>query len=833
MAGHYKLVIHNKSKVILKEELSQFKFKDLTDFTSDMFKLTTGTLQATVLSLGAQLEYSFISRNVKTFADLKSVNEKFQKKIETAEKIYQDAIPESVRKDVDMLFNLTNPGAFIGKKLIDVVSNTETLDTYVPFWWFTKYVISGKFFETDVKNFGSLKIFGKDIKFNNIIWYRTWLYKDLVLNNWDKLTKAINEGYFTNSGIQELSGINNMDELVNRYPAVSLFITGTEVIRTLMRPIDQITSYVNNFDAERYTNFAQLRYYLYNNASAYNDAIQAQGSGTETAQQRSLIAEYERKKAKFESESQALIQNFTSSSSGLFFELSNLLPNLTRIISGEGFVSSLGNITTNAASVAWNILVGLAREIPIIGPMIPPSAGAGVDGSGIMEISSHILKIKNNQKFLFEANDNEKNIKTENVKKISNDQKVDRLKSAIPNDAELVIIEKLMNNKKLKKYTEQWLEFVKLTKSISGKNVAEQNKLFFEMLKFSMDYFGKIQTDLNQSLQDLSNEQTDIAQDVNKELKNKFHFEMNPQGFATKLSHDFEILCTLTRTTANAYLTDAEFTLKQFDVIFEFLKSGDIEKCTLLANDLKIQINKKLNFILNDKDINKKFEEIDKSITKIFDKDSRTYEEFKKSQTDLFNNLKSTKINIEKILDSFLKGINEFKDLKKFDKLNALISLIDEFMSQTNNTISEIYEKFLPKLIGLKNMFEKDLNTRRFKLKKDFDELLKKMDQKSFDLIYTENKQKLDVILNNIFQTIGQSKESGPLIKKIEELKQIKAKYIEELEKEQVAQQSDNEKNVEEEDKNTDEQKEQKASLKINKGMNTLNPINIQNNEEE
>jgi hypothetical protein len=831
MAGHYKLVIHNKSKVILKEELSQFKFKDLTDFTSDMFKLTTGTLQATVLSLGAQLEYSFISRNIKTFADLKSVNEKFQKKIETAEKIYQDAIPESVRKDVDTLYNLTNPGAFIGKKLIDVVSNTETLDTYVPFWWFTKYVISGKFFETDVKNFGSLKIFGKDIKFNNIIWYRTWLYKDLILNNWDNLTRAINEGYFTNSGIQELNGINNMDELVNRYPAVSLFITGTGIIRTLMRPIDEITSYVNNFDAERYTNFAQLRYYLTSNASAYEAAKISERSGAATADELSLIAKYEEKKAKFDSESRALIQNFTSSSAGLFFELSNLLPNLTRIISGDDFVSSLGNVTSSAATVAWNILVALAREIPIIGPMIPPGIGAGPGGSAPIQISSHILKIKNNQKFLFETN--EKNVKSENVKKISNDQKVERLKSAIPNDAELVIIEKLMNNKKLKKYTEQWLEFVKLTKSISGKNVSEQNKLFFEMLKFSMDYFGKIQTDLNQSLQDLSNEQTDIAQDVNKELKNKFQFDMNPQGFATKLSHDFEILCTLTRTTANAYLTDAEFTLKQFDVIFEFLKSGDIEKCTLLANDLKNQINKKLNFILNDKDINKKFEEIDKSITKIFDKDSRTYEEFKKSQTDLFNNLKSTKINIEKILDSFLKGINEFKDLKKLDKLNALISLIDEFMSQTNNTISEIYEKFLPKLIGLKNMFEKDLNTRRFKLKKDFDELLKKMDQKSFDLIYTENKQKLDVILNNIFQTIGQSKESGPLIKKIEELKQIKAKYIEELEKEQTTQQSDNEKNVEEEDKNTDEQKEQKASLKINKGMKTLNPINIQNDEEE
>lgn len=832
MAGHYKLVIHNKSKVILKEELSQFKFKDLTDFTSDMFKLTTGTLQATVLSLGAQLEYSFISRNIKTFADLKSVNEKFQKKIETAEKIYQDAIPESVRKDVDTLFNLTNPGAFIGKKLIDAVSNTETLDTYVPFWWFTKYVISGKFFETDVKNFGSLKIFGKDIKFNNIIWYRTWLYRDLILNNWDNLTRAINEGYFTNSGIQELNGINNMDELVNRYPAVSLFITGTGIIRTLMRPIDEITSYVNNFDAERYTKFAQLRYYLHSNAAAYETAKRSQNSGSANADELKLITEYEDKKAKFDSESRALIQNLTSSSAGLFFELSNLLPNLTRIISGDDFVSSLGNVTTSVATVAWNILVALVRGIPIIGPMIPPGIGAGPGGSAPIQISSsHILKIKNNQKFLFETN--EKNVKSENVKKTSNDQKVERLKSAIPNDAELVIIEKLMNNKKLKKYTEQWLEFVKLTKSISGKNVAEQNKLFFEMLKFSMDYFGKIQTDLNQSLQDLSNEQTDIAQDVNKELKNKFQFEMNPQGFATKLSHDFEILCTLTRTTANAYLTDAEFTLKQFDVIFEFLKSGDIEKCTLLANDLKGQINKKLNFILNDKDINKKFEEIDKSITKIFDKDSRTYEEFKKSQTDLFNNLKSTKSNIEKILDSFLKGINEFKDLKKFDKLNALISLIDEFISQTNNTISEIYEKFLPKLIGLKNMFEKDLNTRRFELKKDFDELLKKMDQKSFDLIYTENKQKLDVILNNIFQTIGQSKESGPLIKKIEELKQIKAKYIEELEKEQATQQSDNEKNVEEEDKNTDEQKEQKASLKINNDIKTLNPINIKNDEEE
>jgi hypothetical protein len=838
MSGSYKLVIHNGKKIILQEELSQFKFKDLTDFTSDMFKLTTNLLQATVLSVGAQLEYSFISRNIKTFADLKSVNEKFQKKLETAEKIYQDAIPESVRKDVNLLFNMTNPGYFIGKKLIDTVSDTETLDTYIPFWWFTKYVASQKFFETDVKDFG--QIFG--FKFNNLIWYRTWLYRDIVLNNYDIVKKAIDNGVLSRSGIDELKNIHNMQDLINSYPKLTLFVKAFDVLRLLMRPIDQITSFANNWNESRYASYAALQFFLANKKTAY-EAAKAKNPANRTQDENNLITEYESKKQEFEDSTRDLTRNLTNTTVGLWSDLSNLLPNLITVVTGESFLRSLMNFTTQSASLCWNLLKALVRQIPYIGALIP------ADTTPLPPISltnSYVLQIKNNQKFLTETEIDANTDKVKSDKKgnnvsqtnnlILNDKKVERLKTANPNDAELIIIEKLMSNKKLKKYTEQWLELVKLTKTVATKDAKAQGELFLEMLKFSGDFFGKIQGDLNQSLQDLNNEQTDISKDVNKELKNKFQFEMTPQGFAAKLSQDFEILCTLTRTTANTYLTDIEFTLKQFDVIFEFLKTSDVDKATLLTNDLKNQINKKLNFILNDKDINKKFEEIDKSIIKIFDKDSRTYEDFKKSQTDLFNNLKSTKENIEKILENFLKGVSEFKNLNKFDKLNSLIFLIDDFIQKTNNTINQIYQVFLPKLIGLKNIFEKDLNQRRFELKKDFEELLKKMDQKSFDVIYSENKGKLDVILTEIFKMLGQNKESGPLIKKIEELEQNKKKYKQELENEKKNQQQIKDKatqEIENQEDGEDTEKEEKASLKINKDMKTLNPINIQNDDEE
>ena len=826
MAGHYKLVIHNKNKIILKEELSQFKFKDLTDFTSDIFKVTTNILQATVLSLGAQLEYSFISRNIKTFADLKSINEKFQKKIETAEKIYQEAIPESVRKDVDLLFNLTHPGAFIGKKLIDTVSNTETLDTYVPFWWFTKYVVSGKFFETDVKKFGFLSFLGEDFRFNNIIWYRSFLYKDVILGNFDAIKNAIDNGVLSKSGIDSLKKINNMDDLLRENPKLIILIRSLEALRVVLRPVDQLTSFANNWNESRYAQFAMLRYQLGNKKDAYDAAI-AIPAASRTSQQTALITEYEQLNTQFEDESRDLTQSLQNTSVGLVSDLSNLLPNVIKVMTGESFLQSLWSFTTQAGGITWSILKALIRAIPGIGTLVP------ADSPNPTIPESYVLKIKNKQKFLTEAVEDEKGNKTIQKNDLHN-KRIEKLKNNNPNEAELIVIEKLMNNKKLKKYTEQWLEFVKLTNSISNKNEMQQGKLFLEMLKFSVNFFEKIQIDLNQSLQDLNDEQTEISKDVNKELKNKFQFEMTPKGFATKLSQDFEILCTLTRTTANTYLTDIEFSLKQFDVIFEFLKSSDVDKCTLLANDLKNQINKKVNFILNDKDINKKFEEIDKSVIKIFDKDSRTYEEFKKSQTDLFENLKSTKENIEKILESFLKGISDFKDLNKIDKFNSLIFLIDYFIQETNNTINLIYENFLPKLISLKNIFEKDLNKRRSELKQDFEELLKKMDQKSFDIIYFENKGKLDTILNTIFKMIGQNKESGPLIKKLEELETNKSKYTQELEKEKEAN-----KDSEEDSKNkksevkAEKENEEKASLKINNDIKTLNPINIENNEEE
>ena len=56
MSGNYKLIIRNKQKILLKEDLSAHKFSDLTKFASDMVTVTTNTLRASIISIGAQVE---------------------------------------------------------------------------------------------------------------------------------------------------------------------------------------------------------------------------------------------------------------------------------------------------------------------------------------------------------------------------------------------------------------------------------------------------------------------------------------------------------------------------------------------------------------------------------------------------------------------------------------------------------------------------------------------------------------------------------------------------------------------------------------------------------
>lgn len=787
MSGSYKLIIQNKNKKLLKEELSQFKFKDLTDFSSDMFKLTTNTIQGTIVSLGAQIEYSIISNNIKSFADLKSINEKFKKKLEVSEKLYQDAIPDSVKRDVNLLYNLVNPGAFIGKKMIDAVEGKDILDNYLPFWWFTKHVFSWEFFKTDVKKFGTL--FGGYIKFNNIIWFHSFFFRRLLLDNWHAITFAINNGYLSKTGIAEFQNIKNIPELIEKYQSFDMLVRAFNALNILTQPVETITTFATKWGPAKMSDYLANATWLKNNDSTHGS--------------------YSNNLAKFTRETQEISDDMKKMGVGIWVDLSNMFPDILKSLTGESLSANIQTHGKGVIDMVIGIIKSNLKGFPVIGKLFENGK----------------LIIRKNQKMLLE--DDNKNMTVSR-----HEAQTDYL-SKDANEAELVVIQNLIDNKKINKYTSQWLEFIKLTNSVKNKNQKEQAELFLNMLQFSMDYFDKIETDLKDNLKELKNQKSEVSQTVNKALNNKFGYELTPKGFAQKLSYDFELLCNLTRISANANLIDIELSLKEFEIICEFLKSEDLENTELMINNFKADMNKKVNFILHDKDINKKFDEIDKSFAKTFDETSRTYEDFKKAQDALLTNLKSSQKDISTILDTFVRQVLEFKKLNEVERIQQLIELIKVFYENIQNTINKIYENLLPEIFKIKSIFEKDLNSKRLKLKEDFDDLLLKMDQKSFDIIYSDNKASFDKACNKVLMLTGQNKEQGLLFKKLQEILEVKNQHEEKLK--QISANIKDQKNQsdsKEVEQNENKEKEESAELKINNDIKTITPIKTTNDND-
>ncbi len=224
MSKHYKLIIENKNKKIISEAIKDYNATDITKFLGDIYKLTKNTVAATVISIGAQFEHAVLTSLGWNHFDLSFINETFIKKIEEANKLYNEAIPESIKYDVEYLYAIDNPSMFVGKRLFDFVleDKGKNLDTYVPFVSFLKRNFSGEFFKTDIKKFGEW--FGGIFKLNNVVWYFGWIFNDIIGESKIFMKKALEKNLLSKTGIKSLQGINTVEELLNRYPDVALFM---------------------------------------------------------------------------------------------------------------------------------------------------------------------------------------------------------------------------------------------------------------------------------------------------------------------------------------------------------------------------------------------------------------------------------------------------------------------------------------------------------------------------------------------------------------------------------------------------------------------------------
>ena len=255
--NQYKLLINNQQKQIIKED--KFSLEDTSRFLEDLLNTGTNLIKATVISLGAMWEHAVMTSEMVGFASLENINKRFLEKINEANKLYNEAVPESVRGDVDFLFNVNNPAIFIGKKVIDLAANRETREMYIPFAWSLRYIFSGEFFKNDVKDFG--KVFG-DIGFNNIIWYKGWFYRKLIFNNLNDLQNAINNGLLSKSGINSLKSLESMDDVIREYPKVVFFLRGLKAVETYHNPTLQFYDFCKRWNGEKFFRLASLSYYI-------------------------------------------------------------------------------------------------------------------------------------------------------------------------------------------------------------------------------------------------------------------------------------------------------------------------------------------------------------------------------------------------------------------------------------------------------------------------------------------------------------------------------------------------------------------------------------------
>lgn len=922
MSVQYKLVINQGTKKILKEDLNQFKFKDLTKFASDIIGITTNTLKATIISVGAQVEYAIISTNVKGFASLSNINKKFGEKLDAAEKLYNDAIPESVKGDVDLLFNITNPGLFVSKRLMTAVTSKEGLDQYIPFLWFSKYLLSADFFKTDVENFG--KLFG--FKFNNIIWFKGWIYKDLIIDNINFIKDSINSGVLTKTNIEALKNIQTLDQLTQKYTSVAVFFRVFKVVEAFASPITEFYEFCHKWTPVTY-------YEMISDVTNYEFAVKELKDLETNNRDGSNKLAIENQKIKIKKLQEIkdknlgeFLKDMKNSAATIFKHELELLPNVVKIFVGEdsyenivkpamksGLMSLLyifGSVlnvpidTLNGWIEKVNTVLKLlplptsvSIEIPKI-PRIPdgstqtssennptpptqstqtqqptqvqqpqrrntstnrtqtstpppppqpqltpqPSRRSSIeqkpentrnngDDSDYVEESA-ILVLKNNQKFLTEVtNTEQQNEEESNISQSSlTDLKEFKLDKFMPNDAEELIIRNLIDDKKVSKYTKQWIEFTKLTTQVRNKNFQAQAELFNKMLDFSLKYFDNIQSDLQNALQSLNDNKSDESKLIESELNKKFKFNMTPQGFAEKISFDFELMCNLNRTYAGSYLTNIKFIFDQNKIIYSFLKKQNLDDLELSINALQNEVTKKSDFILNDEKVNKKFETINKEVIKLFDENSRTFEDFKKAKDDLFKTIEDNKKNILSFCEKLRNNIKELRKVNEAELLPLLIVLIDEFVITNQKNIDEIYNIFLPKLKELKNTFDVVLKNKKDIIKKNFDQILVRMDLRSVDVIYQENRDLFIKIFDDCIKQIGTNKESGPFYKNIKELETVKKQYEEKLQELQN-QTKQAEKPQIEDDKDEITQnssKKEKAALKINNDIKMINPIPIE-----
>jgi hypothetical protein len=826
MHNQYKLIIKDNIK-ILKEDASQYSVRDLKSFVTDIYQIVSKTTEATIRSFSAQLEYIILATKTMGFADMKSLNEDFEQKLKKASELYDASIPEKLKDDVDTLLTFSNPGVFMLQKATNALNEKDNLLSSAPFYKFAKDLVSGEYFKTNVENWGKKGLFG--IPFNNIIWYKGFVYKDLLYNNIKYLQKYVDEGGLSSSDLK----ITDMNDLKRKMPIVWYGIKSADVFEIYHRGTFTFYDFCKN------ANNTMLGYM---EREIKHRLLEEPAAGTPD------WTRWNNEQTTLREEKERILNDFMSSCSNNLSQLNNQVPDAYRLITeaingrpeefemsvlfgtllgAAGTVDRFVQTATAPIGAAANTWTALSHPLQFLGSLVginPPPSPSGIPAFFLQlrDAINDFFLIESNSKLLFKGN---KKMLLENEDK--QEQKSKKRNISFVDEQNEMINELIPDSDKSKKLKE-WKEFILRVKSINpNDNQNKKNKLILEMMEYSLKFFDQVFDELKGKLKLIEDESNEFTQNFNKKIEKKFGFETTPKGFATKQNFDFELICENSRLTSVSHIMNIEIILEELNILKNLLmniEKNDNKNINLLINQFKNKLIEKEK-IINDNATLKKFNSVYAQIKKEFGEKSKTLENFEnniKNSRNNFNNLKKQSFQFCDNINNIVEKRVEIKT--EAEIINLLKSIITNIEQNSKNMNEKIYSNLLPSLEKNKNYFEKDLKDMKNNLNEKFGEIAEKINIESFDKIYNENIQKFYYAYNQCMKILKAIDSKNILNDILQNLNNKISNYDNNLNK--------NEKDQLIKQKDVNNKDEDIATLSISNDQKSLTPITVKSNEE-
>ncbi len=809
MKKQYALVIKNNKK-ILKEDVGEYE-----QFFKNMYSIISNTVQGTLVNLSAQLEWVVLSKNISGFADLTETHKHFQEKVNDSKKLYEDAIPASIKDDVDALVGITNPGFFLTKKTADYLLNADGIIKVLPFQKFVKSLITNDFYKTSVENWG--EIFG--FKFNNILWYNGFVYQDLLFNNINELKRLINGGKIK---IGEAS-IVDMNDLNNKFPVFSFFFKASDFLETYLSP--QLTFY--NFFKNQHQALAQI-------------IIEEAQLGKEPLKGTAAWTQWDIKKTHIQTLKTNFVSKMKTDAVNGMARMSSMMPRLYENMMNEPWSGSqMYQTLSSTIAITDPALETIQQGIKTAVETAMPRSTANADFykafdelqkaiKNAAQTETALIRIKKNQIILLEDISNKTSNKFLNKQDLENFKLDKNQQTGFElSDSQKDRLLDLFDDKEKNEILENWKNLVSKAKTMSPSNSPKQKALLIlTMAETANRFFDQIFQQTEKKINQLQDQESEFSEKYNKNLVKEIGFEADPTGFCKKVTFDFELYCKTIRMMSILHMMNIELIFKQVS-IFELLIDTNIQDSDILSaiNELKQNIENTKKEISSD-NVERRFENLYNQIKKEFTEESQTLSNFKKTKDGKQKEFEKFEKSIQDFCENINTIITERAKMKsEIEKANYNIHLIDEclkYMKQLNDKSIKIKTE----LNKINSIFSVNVKQSKEDINKNFGEIAAKINLKSVDDIYNENYNKIFLPkYNTCIRLISPSGSQTKFSQLTDKFNQSKIQFENMVNQDKAV--------VKDIKKNEKDSVEKKITTAVNNSEKNINPINVKQTNTE